>query len=189
MNGVFGRCHRYLHNKSIGLLVLRLALGSFFLVHGISKFRSMDSVIAYFNSINLSAFWAYVVATSEVISGLALILGAFVWVAAFLITVMTVVAIYKVTGPNPLGQPFLIHYISAWGTNVIYAAAAICVAFCGSGRWSLTSWWLCRRANKICEECKGKDSADCPHNMDCLECRADHGIGHNCPACPPEHSK
>ena len=172
MHGMFGRCNKYLHNKNIGLLVLRLALGAFFVVHGISKFQSMDSVVPFFNSIGLATFWAYVVATAEIISGLALILGVFLWVAAFLLTVMTVVAIYKVTGPNPQGQTFLIHYISAWGTNVIYAAAAICVAFCGAGRWSLTALWM-RRWMK-------KDKV-------CVDCRADHGIGHNCPTCPPEH--
>lgn len=167
------KCNKYLHNKSVGLLLLRIALGTFFLVHGISKFQNMDSVVAYFNSIGLVAFWAYVVAVSEVIVGLALILGAFLWVAAFLLTVMTAVAIYKVTGPNPQGQTFLIHYISSWGTNVIYAAAAICVASCGAGRWSLNAWMM--RRWKM--------------NKDCIDCRADHGMGHNCPTCPPEHQK
>lgn len=173
MHSVFGRYNKYLHDKSIGLLLLRLSLGSFFLVHGISKFQSMDSVVAYFNAIGLATFWAYVVAVAEIISGLALILGVFLWTAAFLLTVMSAVAIYKVTGPNPQGQTFLIHYISTWGANVIYATAAICIAFCGSGKWSLTSSWMCRWAKKRKEVC--------------LKYLADHGLGNNGQAYPPEH--
>lgn len=170
------RCNKYFHNKSVGLLLLRLSLGSFFLVHGISKLQNMDSVVAYFNSIGLVTFWAYVVSISEIIVGLTLILGIFLWVAAFLLTVMSIVAIYKVTGPNPQGQTFLIHYISSWGSNLIYATAAICIASCGAGRWSLNALWM-RRMMK-----DGKDDM-------CVDCKADHGLGHNCPNCPSEHQK
>lgn len=165
MYGMFGKCNKYIHNRSLGVLLLRLSLGFFFMVHGISKLQNMDSVIAYFSSIGLSTFWAYVVAISEIVSGLTLVLGIFVWAAAFLLTVMSTVAIWKVTGPNPQGQTFLIHYISTWGPNVIYATAALCVALCGPGRWSLASLLMSRwMKDGKCTEC--------------TDCMADHGLEH-----------
>ncbi len=187
LHGVFGRCGRWLHNKSIGVLVLRVALGAFFLGHGISKFQNMDIMVQFFGSIGLASYWAYITATAEVIAGISLILGIFLWLAAFLISVMSAVAIIKVTGPNPMEQTAIIHFISGWGPNVVYAAAAICLAFCGAGRWSLTALLMRRWSGTMCAECKAGGKTDCDHNKPCPDCRADHGIGHNCPDCPPEH--
>jgi putative oxidoreductase len=186
---MFGKCYKWLHNKSVGVLVLRIALGAFFLGHGISKFMNMDQVLPFFASIGLNSFWTYVTATSEVVVGVSLILGIFLWLAAFLLVVMSAVAIIKVTGPNPSEQPFLIHYISSWGSNVIFAAAAVCVAFCGAGRYSLAALWMRRRMKMVCVDCKTENKADCEHNKVCVDCQSDHGLGHNCPTCPPEHRK
>lgn len=162
---------RWCHNKSVGLLVLRVALGAFFIAHGVSKFQSLEMMNQFFASLGFGAPWATIVATSEVAAGTAILLGAFLWPAAGLISAVMAVAIWKVTGPNPGDQPFLFHFVSGWGTNVLYAAAAICIASCGAGRWSLTNLYFRRRAAA------------------CRDCMATHGMGHDCPGCPPEHSK
>lgn len=166
---MLGKCARWCHNKSVGLLVLRVSLGAFFLAHGIAKFQNMELMVDFFASLGLASFWVYVVAVSESLAGAMLIVGAFSWVAAAMITVDMAVAIFKVTGPNPQGQDFLPHFVSGWGTNLIYAAAALCIAWCGAGRWSLTAMWLRRKG------------------MACRDCKADHGMGHNCPDCKDGH--
>jgi uncharacterized membrane protein YphA (DoxX/SURF4 family) len=161
------------------VLLLRLALGAYFIGHGVAKLQSMDSTVAMFNTWGFATFWAYAVSIAEVVAGIAFILGAFLWLAAALIVVEMAVAIYSVIGPNPQGEPALFHFIFGWGPNVIYAMAALCLAFVGAGKWSLTGWWL-RRRGAQCMQCK----AD--HGLQC-ECKKDDSGGHHpdcsCAAC------
>lgn len=171
MHGFMGRCSRWCHNKAVGVLVLRLMLGVFFLGHGISKFQNMEMMKGFFGSLGLPPWTAIVVACAEVFSGAALVLGAFLWIAAPLITIIMLVAAWKVGAKYP--GDALTTFIAGWGPNLVYAAAALCLAFCGAGRYSLTAWYLRR---------KGMQG-------DCRDGKASHGIGHDCPDCPPEHQK
>lgn len=164
-----GRCGRWCHNKAAGLLVLRVVLGAFFIAHGVAKFQSLEMMRGFFDSIGFPGPWAAIVAASEVLAGIAILVGAFLWIAAPVLTVIMAVAIWKVTGPNPQGQPLVLHFISGWGPNLVYAAAVWCLALCGAGRWSLAAWLMRRRG------------------MACRDCKAAHGMGHDCPDCPPQH--
>jgi uncharacterized membrane protein YphA (DoxX/SURF4 family) len=146
-------------------------LGAFFIAHGVSKFQNMAMMKEFFGSLGLPAWTAVLVACAEVFSGTALLLGAFVWIAAPLITIVMLVAIWKVTSKAP--GNILLSFISGWGPNLIYAAAALCIAFCGAGRYSLTAWWLRRKGMQ----------------KDCRDCKAGHGMGHDCPDCPADHQK
>lgn len=130
-------------------------------------------ITQFFASIGFqNPLWAKFVATGEVVAGAALIFGAFLWPAALFITGLMLVAIWTVTSKAPGDR--LINFINGWGRETIYASAALCLAWCGAGRWSLTAWWLRR---------KGLRAAAC------RECLATHGVGHDCPDCPAEHSK
>ncbi len=166
-----GRCYRWCHNKSLGQLLLRLALGGFFIAHGVSKFINMTDMIAVFGQWGLPSYWVYVVTFSELIAGLAFVLGAFVWFGASLVLVEMAVAVYMVIMPNTAGQDFLPRYIFGWGQNLIYAMAAVSLAFTGSGKWSLTAMWMKRRG------------------ANCKDCKADHGMMAQCKDCDTEHTK
>jgi len=154
-----GKCDSWCHNKSIGLLLLRLSLGAFFIAHGVNKLQNIESMQQFFNSVGLTAsFWPHVVGWGELLAGVAILLGAFMWIAAVVIAVVMALAILKVTWPNPSQQPALLHFISGWGPNVIYGTAALALAWCGAGKWSLTGWFLRQ---------KGRSE-------DCKDCQADH---------------
>lgn len=64
-------------NIDLALLLIRVSLGLVFLAHGSSKFSDMDSAIAFFGGIDLSPFWAYLVATVEVVGALLMLVGTF----------------------------------------------------------------------------------------------------------------
>lgn len=153
MNGMFGKCSSWCHNKSAGLLILRLALGSFFVAHGVAKFQNMEATTAMFEQWGLSSLLTQAASWGEVLAGLAFILGAFQWVAASIIVTIMIVAVAKVTGAPVEGQPALLHFIFGWGPNMVYAAAALALAFCGAGRWSLTAWYM-KRKGMACQMCK-----------------------------------
>lgn len=77
-------------SSNAGLVVLRLALGLIFTVHGFDKFAGgIENTAGFFESIGISGGLAYVVATIELIGGILMILGLGTRVvAAFFIAVM-----------------------------------------------------------------------------------------------------
>lgn len=171
MYGILGRCGRWCHNKAVGMLLLRVTLGGFFLAYGVLALQNLAEWKQFFGILGFPGWVSILVAVSEIAAGLALILGVFVWLAAPIIVVIMAVSIWKVTGPVP--GALLMGFVRGWGTNLIYAAAALCVAFCGPGRYSLAAWFLRRGGMKA---------------VPCRDCLVAHGIVHDCPDCPPEHS-
>jgi putative oxidoreductase len=64
------------NSQEIGSLLLRIVLGITFFVHGLSKFQGgIDNVGVWFHSMGIPSFMANVVATIELIGGIAIILG------------------------------------------------------------------------------------------------------------------
>ncbi|MDR0269671.1 MAG: DoxX family protein [Paenibacillus sp.] len=77
--------------------LLRVVLGVIFLVHGINKFQmGLGNVEAWFSSMDIPGFMAYVAAIIEVVGGVMLIIGLFTRVAAALFAIMMVGAIVTV---------------------------------------------------------------------------------------------
>ena len=72
-------------------LALRLALGVMFIAHGLLKVLvfTLPGTVAFFQSVGLPGFLAYVTAFAEIAGGAALIVGFRVrWVAAALIPIL-----------------------------------------------------------------------------------------------------
>ena len=79
--------------------LLRVVLGLVFVAHGYPKlFGGFSQTVGFFESINLrpAKFWVFVVGVVEFFGGIALILGFATQLAALLIAVNMLVAIYKV---------------------------------------------------------------------------------------------
>jgi putative oxidoreductase len=95
LSNIHALVHR-LHNPDAGILLIRIAVGLIFLLHGWSKLQGMDNVVAWFATLGFPAFLAYFVAWSEVLGGLALLVGIFVRYVGILLGIIMVVAIIKV---------------------------------------------------------------------------------------------
>lgn len=81
----------------IGLLIIRVALGVTFLVHGIQKFTGgIGNISGWFESIHLPGIAAYLVAIVELLGGIAMILGLGTRVIGALFSIVMLVAIFKV---------------------------------------------------------------------------------------------
>ncbi|MBM4764639.1 DoxX family protein [Bacillus sp. B15-48] len=85
-------------NKTeVGALLLRVVLGVVFFAHGTVKFQGgIENIAGWFESIGLPGALAYVVATIELVGGIALILGLGTRIVSALLGVIMIGAIITV---------------------------------------------------------------------------------------------
>lgn len=90
--------------KNIGLLVLRMCVGSIFIYAGWNKFADIETTTAMFDSFGFAAPWffAYLVSLTELISGTAVLLGILTRDFALVLAFIMLVALLVVH----LGQDF-----------------------------------------------------------------------------------
>lgn len=121
-------------------LVLRVALGAVFAMHGYQKVFSIghEGVTGFLTSLNipLPSLMAYILAYGELIGGLFLILGFLTHWAAKFATVVAVVAFFTVH----VSKGF---WISDGGYEfiILIGAVAISLMITGAGKYSLDARW------------------------------------------------
>lgn len=134
---------RYPLRPEFGLLALRIAMGSIFLLHGWTKlFAGQQSFVLQMLRMagwSISGPWLWLVMALEVLGGLALLVGLFARPAAVLLAAEMVVAValfhlregfFIVAVPNvPLAYGFEYH--------VALVAGLLCLALGGPGAWAL----------------------------------------------------
>lgn len=80
---------------SVVTVIMRVVLGIIFVFHGVDKFQTgLGNVDAWFSSIGIPGFLAYVVAVLELVGGIMLILGLFTRYVSALFVVMLIGAIF-----------------------------------------------------------------------------------------------
>ena len=124
MNGSF---------KQYAAVLLRLALGAVFIVHGWGKLADMASTIGFFGKVGIPApgFFAWVVAIVEFGGGLAVLLGIGTRLASALIACVMVVAIFTVK----LSQGF----VGGWEFDFSLLMIALSLLILGSGPLSINA--------------------------------------------------
>ncbi|WP_332631688.1 DoxX family protein [Halalkalibacter flavus] len=86
-----------LNKNEIGAFLLRVVLGIVFLAHGAAKFQGgIENIVGWFDSIGLLGGLAYIVATIELVGGIALILGIGTRIVSALIGIIMIGAIFTV---------------------------------------------------------------------------------------------
>lgn len=119
-------------NLDLALLLVRLALGLGFLVHGVGKLQHIQMTIDFFGSKGLPPSMAYLVGLTESIGGLAMILGLFTQYAGLALSAVMVGAILlvKVGMYDEKGY-------TGMEIDVMYLAASLAIAFAGAGKYSI----------------------------------------------------
>jgi putative oxidoreductase len=149
MKNLFMRACR----RPTGTFVLRLTLGGIFLFHGITKLIDMESTIAFFATLGLSAVIAWMVALVEPIGGLLVIIGIRVRTAAIALALIMAYVIVFVKS----GQGFY-----AMELDIVLFGLAIGVALLGCGTYS-----VCSGQHKNCNDCNAESDTcgcDCKKN-------------------------
>lgn len=127
LDSIFGPYKKY------ATLVLRIALGIVFIAHGWGKVTGIEGTAAFFGDVGipLSSFFAYVVAAVEFGGGILVLLGLFTRVAAALIGIVMIVAIFTVK----LSDGFL----GGYELDFTLLCVAIALMLLGNGPVSLGS--------------------------------------------------
>ncbi len=151
------KCSSWCHNKNLGLLLLRIAVGVTFLVHGIGKLSNMTGTIAFFDQIGFGPFWAWVTALVETIAGAAVILGLWSCLSGGLLAIIMLVVIIGVKWGNPFtGGP------GAYELDFVLLFASLALASMGGGKFALTG--RC---------CKGNSQGCVCNKEGCSTCSTD----------------
>lgn len=140
---------RYWYHPSLGLLVLRTALGTIFFVHGIEKLSHIQPTVLQMSILGLGGEpMAYFVAFLETIGGMALILGVATRVFGALFGIEMLLAAALVGASRGFhGYEFM----------MLLSASSFAVALMGSGKYSV--WALeCDKCHALLcdrgEDCK-----------------------------------
>ncbi|KRG12161.1 oxidoreductase [Virgibacillus soli] len=84
-----------MYKQEIGKVILRVVFGLTFFIHGLSKFQDgISNTVGYFDSLGIPGFLAYVVATIELIGGIALIFGIGTRIISWLFALIMIGAIF-----------------------------------------------------------------------------------------------
>ena len=115
-------------NNDIGLLVLRIGFGAVFILAGWEKVSHLQITVGMFAQMGFNAFWTYIVSFTEFIGGIAIILGAWTRLAAALLAITMLVAVYVVhNNINMVMTPFILFF------------AAFSLFLSGGGKYSLVA--------------------------------------------------
>lgn len=117
------------NNTDLALLLVRLGVGLVFVAHGWQKLDGMEGTVAFFGSIGLSAFWAYLVAWVELIGGIAMLAGLYTNWAGLLLAIVMLVAITMLK--------FSKGFLGGYEFDLVLFLASLSIVFSGPGRYTL----------------------------------------------------
>lgn len=118
------------NKEEIGALILRVIAGIIFLAHGIEKFQGgIGNTAAWFDSIGLPGFLAYLAGGLEVIGGIALILGLGVRLVGGLFVLLLLGAIITVQ--------FAAGFIGGYAYDLALLAISVFLLLSGSRLYAL----------------------------------------------------
>lgn len=117
-------------NIDAGLLLIRIALGVGFMLHGIQKLQGIDMTVGFFGKLGFPPALAWFVALVETLGGAAMLLGIFTEVSGLLLASVMIVAILKVklgSGKGYLG----------FELDAAYLLSSLAIVLTGPGKYSL----------------------------------------------------
>ncbi|MFA7284285.1 MAG: DoxX family protein [Candidatus Absconditabacterales bacterium] len=158
-------CKSHPGHLNTGLLLMRVAVGALFIMHGLMKFGATPEMVQFIggaaHQIGLSFLsietWFEIVKYSEVIGGGLLILGLFPRLAS------AVLLIIMLTASHIKGRD-----IKKAELDILFAAILTSMYFTGAGRFALGA--LFHKSSSECSNDCCKDKANCAcGDCDCCQ--------------------
>ncbi len=138
MKDLINRTSRFCLNRSLGLVLIRVAVGLVFLMHGWQKIHNVPMVDGMMSSFGLPGGTGFSIAWLEVIGGIGMIIGAFTRVFGVIFGIEMAVAIF-LTGITKGYRP---HEL-----EIVLMLLSFGLALAGSGRYSVLKM--------ECDDCGG----------------------------------
>jgi putative oxidoreductase len=134
-------------------LPLRLIVGYGFLEHGMAKWsKGPDTFAAILHTIGVPAphLMAYLTIGTEILGGIAVLLGAFVWLASIPSVILLVVAIVTVHLPYGFSSIKLMSVAAGraqfgppgYECDLLYIACIVALVLSGPSPWSIDAYRL-----------------------------------------------
>lgn len=118
-----------------GLLVLRIALGAIFIVHGLPKLKNPAGIAG---AIGAPAGMGLALGLAETLGGLSVLLGLLTQLGALAIMVVMLGALhFKI---NRWNSPFTAMDKTGWEFDLLILASAALLLFSGAGAFALDPW-------------------------------------------------
>ncbi|USB35139.1 DoxX family protein [Paenibacillus sp. YPG26] len=131
-------------NKNVSTL-MRIALGILFVAHAINKFQTgLPNISGWFQSLGLPGVLGYVIAYTELVVGIALILGLFTRYVSAIVIVIMIGAVLSAKLPAGLlgnGQ------MAGYELDIAFALIALHLVFTETTPLSLDSLFARKRTN------------------------------------------
>lgn len=130
MKKLVNQTSRFFYSPAFGLLLIRVAVGLLFLLHGWSKISNMPGTLTMLMHFGLAPFLIYFISWLELIGGLALILGIATRIFGFLFGIEMLVAVVlfgAMRGFSP----------SLFGFEFVLSLVSFGIALAGSGAYSV----------------------------------------------------
>ncbi len=127
-------------NVDTGILILRIGVGFIFIMAGWEKVSNLEGTVAAFATMGFSPFWTYVASFTELLGGIAVLLGIYTKDASVLLAITMAVATY-VTRSNQMTMM----------TPLSFLFSTIALSFMGGGKYVVKKEEC---ACGSCESCK-----------------------------------
>ena len=131
-------------HTNLGLMALRVSLGLSFVIIGWGKLNGLEGTSGMLEGLGFPAagFFAWVLALTEFLGGLALIFGVYIRLAAKLLAIAMLVALFAVHVPGPFKEA-----MSAF----TFLGSSLAIMFLGGGDWQLMKDKECVGMCKVCK--------------------------------------
>jgi putative oxidoreductase len=160
MKSAMSCCSSFGKNKAVGLLLLRLAVGIIFLIHGYGKlFGNMPSMTMFTGMVThlgfpFPAFFAWIAALAEFLGGIALILGVWTKCVTPFLAIDMLVAFGAVMNLD----------LNRGGLEFLLLMTSIALFFTGPGKMSLGYKLKMKKMGKDGKTCGCGGSCSCGDN-------------------------
>jgi putative oxidoreductase len=132
----------------LGLLTIRLVVGVLFFVHGFLKFSGgIENTIAFFETIGIAGFLAYVVAVIELTGGVLMIFGIGTRFISMLFSMILIGALLTVKRSTGM--------LGGYELDIAILAMSVSLFLSGGGPYSLSNYLV--RSLPFKEESESKD--------------------------------
>ena len=117
----------------IALLIMRLMIGSFFIVHGYHKFRDTNDIAKWLEKYGYkpAMLWLSLIIIAELVGGIGVVLGLGTRLFALMMSVVMLQGIHHRKNLKEL------KFVDGWEINYVTLASTITLVLLGSGIISL----------------------------------------------------